>query len=319
MSALTGLRSANVLVTGGGSFVASHVVPRLLAEGAQVHVTARSREVPWRLKTYESDIQYVPLASHEAEATFALLKDCAPAHIIHLGGLLPRPPKDADLFHTVNVEHTLSLYKAASQLGVRSFLTFGTQFEYEGAPTPWTEELNGSPQSPYGTSKAEATRLLEQESAKRQTTVTVLRPPTIFGEAQNFTMAIPIWIKASIEKGPIALPENPAVADFIYVQDIVTATLLASQRQGPFRVFNVASGVTRSVQETALHIASLLDYKEPLITQYKGPAAQQVAYSIQRAKNELGWEPKTPFETALKETVRWYQEHKDLFPRLVVA
>lgn len=319
MTALTGLSGAHVLVTGGGSFVASHVVPELLAVGARVHVTARSRAVPWRLKAYESDIQYIPLASHAAEATYALLKGCAPAHIIHLGGLLPRPSKDSDLFHAVNVEHTLLLYQAASQLGVRSFLTFGTQFEYEGAPTPWTEELNGLPQSPYGTSKAEATRLLEQESAKQQTSVTVLRPPTIFGEAQNFTMAIPIWIKASLEKGPIALPEKPAVADFIYVQDIVTATLLASQRQGPFRIFNVASGVTRSVQETALHIASLLDYREPLITQYKGPTAQQVAYSIQRAKDELGWEPKMPFEIALEKTVQWYRDNQDLFPRLVVA
>lgn len=312
------LDQKRILVTGGGGFIAAHVVPALLSAGAQVSVISRSHSLPWRLEPLAHTITYTQFSEYRSDSLERLISSTEPDAILHLAGLMPRWSKDATEFMRVNVDQTVALYEAALNARVTSFVTFGSQFEVEGAPLPWTEDSVGTPQTPYGISKARATQEL-QKRAQAETTVTILRPSTVYGPAQTFTMAIPIWIKASLEKAPLALPVAHNTADFIHVHDVVSATLQSISRRGDFRIFNIASGDSRLVESAALEVARLCKYENPTRVAYGDPTERKAQFSIQRPKLELDWQPRVAFNEGLADTVAWYENHRTDFPRLVVA
>lgn len=100
--------------------------------------------------------------------------------------------------------------------------------------------------------------------------------------------------------------------DFTYVDDVVSANLLATESDLKNGVFNVASGRSVSVMKTIKKISRIIG-KNPQWEEAKPPESdpKKTLADISKIKSELGYKPETGFKEGLKNTVDWYIQYKN--------
>jgi UDP-glucose 4-epimerase len=141
---------------------------------------------------------------------------------------------------------------------------------------------------------------------------TVLRYPNIYGPRQNphgEAGVIAIFTQKMLDgEQPIIFGDGTATRDYVYIDDIVDANILAVTN-GDRLVCNLGSNVETSVNE----IFDLLkeEFQFPLNPVRKPKRVGEV-YRIcltnERARAELGWSPKIPFEEGVRRTVKYYRD-----------
>ena len=176
-----------VLVTGANGFVGRHLPPVLFREGWNVRRAVRS------LSRADDDVA-IPSIGPLTDWSEAVRGAQA---VVHLAARVHHPNEEGavDLYRTVNTEGTLQLARAAAAAGVTRFIYVSTAL-VNGSCTdgraPFREDDDFHPRGIYGLSKAEAELGLAQMSANMPMTVTVLRPPMVYGPgaAGNFKLLV---------------------------------------------------------------------------------------------------------------------------------
>jgi UDP-glucose 4-epimerase len=292
-----------VLVTGAGGFVGKHVTQAALDAGHQVHGLFRSPPANVR-----PGVGSAVCDLSDREGTATCLKAMRPDVVLHTAARIPaRAGEDAYTFLDDNVRGTLHLLSAAKESRVRHFV-FSSSMSVYGHPSylPVDEEHPCVPSSAYGVSKLEGemyARLAAEEGALR---VTVLRYSGVFGEGQK-SGAVPTFIARCARDEPLTLHAGGRPSsDYVWVKDVARANLLAMVRNEgeAFAVYNVGGGVETSVATLAEIIRSASDSRSEI---RPSPDASlrdfRFAYDIERAKNELGYQP-TDLKGAIAECVR---------------
>jgi UDP-glucose 4-epimerase len=102
--------------------------------------------------------------------------------------------------------------------------------------------------------------------------------------------------------------DGSVIRDYIFIDDVIDALVAAASDESEGRIFNVGSGVGRSVREAIAAIEFALGKKLD-ITWKQGRAADVPAsvVAIDRAQDLMGWAPKTPLDAGLAETIRWWR------------
>jgi UDP-glucose 4-epimerase len=102
--------------------------------------------------------------------------------------------------------------------------------------------------------------------------------------------------------------------DFLYVEDVAEAFELAALHTGPERIFNIGSGIPRSLNEI-IKILELITGKPVDIDRHEGRRLDVPvsALEIRRAEQALGWTPRTDFVTGLRRTFSWAQTQQNHF------
>jgi UDP-glucose 4-epimerase len=98
------------------------------------------------------------------------------------------------------------------------------------------------------------------------------------------------------------------VRDFIYIDDVIDALELASRDRSDFRVFNVGRGEGHTVRDIVGRVQELLGKELKIV--WKDPRAVDLPISVvsnARAKEALGWAPKTELEDGLSKTIAWWR------------
>lgn len=296
------------LVTGGCGFIGSHLVERLLDEGHKVIVID---------DLSEGKLEYLPtdnpnLEFHQKsilDDIGHLFKDVEA--VFHLAAL-PRPllsieePKPA---HEVNVTGTLNIlihcrdHKVGRLVYASSASLYGEQPVY---PSP--EEATPNPMSPYALHKY----IMELYAKLFETLYGLqangLRFFNVYGDRMNpngfYASLIPKFIKI-IKSGerPTIFGTGEQARDFVYVDDVVEALILASKSKHYGLAFNIGWGKNYSVNEVFKTIRRLLKIDvEPLY----GPAVIEPTQTLadsQRARGLLGWEPKVSLEEGIRRLI----------------
>lgn len=178
------LRAVRVLVTGGHGFVGSHLVERLLAEGAEVRCLSRRREVPERLRGLAVEVVPGDLGSGAGLRAAVQGVD----EVWHLGALT-RSRTRRELFR-VNAAGTEALARAAIEAGVARF-AFCSSLAAVGpsaSSEPLADDAPPRPQTAYGRSKREAEVALL--ALRPELPVTILRPPAVYGPRDRDFLAL---------------------------------------------------------------------------------------------------------------------------------
>src|SRR5262249_43099312 len=105
---------------------------------------------------------------------------------------------------------------------------------------------------------------------------------------------------------------------FIFVDDVVDALTLAAQASGQERIFNIGSGIGRSVCDVLAAVEQALGVN--LDVRWKAARPVDVAVStlsIAKAQNKLGWRSKTSFEHGIAQTIAWWRSNAGLIRRLM--
>jgi dTDP-glucose 4,6-dehydratase len=178
------------------------------------------------------------------------------------------------------------------------------------------EEHPLMPMSPYAAAKAGADRLVYSYWTTYELPVVIVRPFNSYGPYQHLEKAIPRFITSCILNEPLRVHgDGGASRDFLYVEDLCRAIDLLTHtdiQKVAGQVFNVASGVHRSILSIAHDIVQMMGKDESKI-QFTGDRPGQVfrhTGDIEKMKRLFHWQPGVSWEAGLERTIRWYQESR---------
>lgn len=310
------LKYRKYLVTGGAGFIGSHLVESLVNLGCQVRVlddfsTGKEENLSHlfdRIEIRRGDIRDRELCRQAARGMEVILHQAALASV-------PRSVSEPELAHEINVTGTLNLLLAAAEAGIRSFVFASSSAVYGDDLTfPKKEGKEGKALSPYGAQKLAAEKYCQVFSCLYEFNAVNLRYFNVFGPKQDpgsqYAAVIPIFITRMLQgKPPVIFGDGTQSRDFIYVENVVKANLLAANAVN-FRgeVFNIATSVRVTVKELADLLNSLLGLS--LSPVYAGPRTGDIHESyadISQAEKQLNFRPEIDFETGLRLTVDWYK------------
>ncbi len=304
-----------ILVTGATGFIGSSLVPRLKKAGH--NVTALSSK------------DYDLLEQLEVRRLF---QEHSPEAVYHLaakvGGIMANKTHPAEFAYN-NLGLNTYFFEEARKAGVKRLLyTFcGCSFG-AGAPNPIKEEYlfkqGGLPDENamfYSLSKAASH--LQLVSYRRQYNLdwVSLIPGNAYGPYDNFSEnnshVIPGLIrrmhfaKEKAEKRFTVWGSGAPVRDFVYVDDVADALVLALQRHHEEMPINISSGIGVSIKELVGVVASTVGFEGEIAWDTGKPDGHKLkVFDVARMKSVLGFEPKVRLEEGVKKTYKWFLENQ---------
>lgn len=172
------------------------------------------------------------------------------------------------------------------------------------------------PMSPYASAKTGADRLVYSYWATYDQPVTIIRPFNNYGPYQHLEKAIPRFITSCILNEPIRVHgDGGAARDFVFVEDLcraVDSVMHAELNLVKGEVFNVASGMHRSILSIAQDIVRMMGKDESII-QFVGDRPGQVfrhTGDIRKIRRILDWQPNVTWGEGLERTIAWYKDNR---------
>ncbi|MCC6224737.1 MAG: NAD-dependent epimerase/dehydratase family protein [Thermoleophilia bacterium] len=299
------------IVTGGAGFIGSHVVDALLARGDTVTVldnlTSGCREnVDRRAELVEADVR-------DGAAVDAAFARTRPAVCFHLAAQadvrvsVARPDFDCE----VNVLGTVRVLEAARSTAARVVFASTGGAIYGECERPAGESSARQPLSPYGAAKLAAEEYLATYSRLHGAGHVVLRFGNVYGPRQDphgEAGVVAIFLGLLATGGtPTVFGSGSQRRDYVYVGDVVRATLAAAGRPGG--VFNIGTGRDTSVLEllAACRRVTAIDARATHAPPREGELERSVLDPT-LAERELGFRPSVSLDDGLRATWEWVLE-----------
>jgi NAD dependent epimerase/dehydratase len=313
-------------VTGAGGFIGSHLVEALVAAGVETTAIVRynSGSLIGNLAFMDAKARKaVRVASGNIEDSDFVYQTIKGHDIVlHLAALIAIPysyeaPRS---YVRTNVEGTLNVLEAAKRYDVSRVVHTSTSEVYGTAiRTPIDEDHPLQGQSPYSASKIAADKLAESYYRSFGTPVTTLRPFNTFGPRQSARAFIPTIISQALEHKDVRLGSLTPERDMTFVSDTVAGFLAAATAPGiEGMTLNLGTGRTYSVDWFAKRILHLMEVDKPLVQEEQRvrPALSEVMKLVSdntRARNMMGWSPKTSLDDGLLRTIEFVRMHRSLY------
>jgi nucleoside-diphosphate-sugar epimerase len=197
---------------------------------------------------------------------------------------------------------------------VARFVHLGSWLEYAPRASPLREDLSADPASFRGVAKAAATLLCRQFSRERKWPLAVLRLFSVFGPWETSTRFVPSAIRAALDGGELSLTPAGVRRDFVFVDDVVEACLLAAVADiRPGEVINIGSGEEHANEEVVALVerasggtVRVRPGEHPL----GAHDGAHCAAEIQRAREVLGWAPRHSLAEGIAKFVDWVRQHE---------
>lgn len=303
-------RDQRVVVTGGGGFLGSFVVEKLMQRGCERVVVPRSH-----------DYDLVTM-----EAVRRLYDDARPDIVIHLAarvGGIGANQANAGKFFYDNLMMGAQLMEIGRQRGVKKFVALGTICAYpKQTPVPFREEAlwNGYPEetnAPYGLAKK---MLLVQSQAYRTQygfNSIVLFPVNLYGPRDNFhpetSHVIPALIRKCVEAKERAARtvtlwgDGSPTREFLYVEDAAEGILQAAELYDRSDPVNLGSGHEISIRDLAALIMQEVGYQGELVWDRTRPNGQpRRCLDVAKASAYFGFSAKQSLQEGISKTVAWF-------------
>jgi UDP-glucose 4-epimerase len=303
------LAGKHCLVLGAGGFIGGHVCCELRRRGARVHGFGRRQSYPEALDGIRfttaqfSDRATVARAVEGAEYVFHLLAGSTPESS-------NRDPA-ADL--ESGVLATLHLLSICRSVGVRKVVFVSSGGTVYGIPTsiPIHEDAPTNPICAYGVSRLAIEKYLHLYWHLHGLDYAVLRVANPFGPWQDPERrqgVVPALMHAVMQQRSAEIwGDGHVVRDYVYAGDVAEAVALVANYSGEQRVFNVGSGIGRSILDVMSDITAVLGGLAAR-TIHKPARASDVPVNVLHTaliRREVGWVARTDWVTGLKLTAAW--------------
>ena len=294
-------------VTGGAGFIGSHLVKNLVERGNEVIVidnlnTGKKENI----EKISKKIDFFEMDIRDFSAVEDILKNVD--GIFHEAALASVQDsfRIPDEFFEVNVNGTENIFKIGKKLGIK--IVYASSSSVYGNPIriPIKESDGKNPFNPYAKTKLEGDKLAEKY-AKNGLKVIGLRYFNVFGPRQSkeYAGVIKLFLER-IQQGlsPLINGDGLQVRDFVYVDDVVNANILAMESNIDGEFFNIGTNSTISVLDLANIIIKFSGLKLKPIHQPAVPGDVKATQAdITKAKMMLKWKPTTSIENWLKSAV----------------
>jgi UDP-glucose 4-epimerase len=296
---------STAIVTGGAGFIGSHLVDGLLADAWRVVVIDDLSTGERDRLASEASLNVVDITNRES--LDAVVDEASPAVIFHLAAQssvtrsVADPRRDAE----VNVLGTLNVLEAATRhRATVVFTSTGGALYGNHAPLPTPENTAPAPISPYGASKWAGEAYVVTWREATGLPHTVCRLGNIYGPRQTphgeaGVVAIfshHLWRG----KAPTLYGFGKATRDYVHVQDVARALIVAAGRGG---VFNISTGVETDVSQIfdMLQDAAQTEL-QPELAPLRPGELERSCMDRQRASEQLGWRAEIDLHEGLGRT-----------------
>lgn len=330
-----------LFITGASGFIGYHLVAAALEAGMEVHAAVRqSSDLSFlkKLNADPADLVYVNADFSSRDKLTKLLEDGGYAYIIHAAGVTKA--KTAAAYNLVNAEYSLNLAQAAvsADILLKRFVFLSSLAALGpaayNAAQPITEETLPVPVTDYGRSKLLAEQYLKEVNGLP---LSIIRPTAVYGPGEKDLFVL----FKTLSKGLDAyIGKGPQKLSFVYVTDLVTATMAAlRETEKEITVYNISDGQAydryaladqfRAISGKQIFrahlplllvetIARFLDLvyanssTTPVLNQekLKELTAPNWICSIDAARSRLHYQPQYNLHRGLAETLTWYKENK---------
>ncbi|MEJ7582560.1 MAG: SDR family NAD(P)-dependent oxidoreductase [Acidimicrobiales bacterium] len=256
------LRGSSVLVTGGSGFIGSCLTARLVAEGADVHVVARTAAsaCPSRLAGLRDQISLHQADVTDGEDLAAIVARVRPAQVLHLAARahVGTSWTQVDEHVQTNVQGTVTLLRALAGQGFERFVHVSTSDVYGPILAPFREDAPVNPMSPYAVSKYAAECYCRMFHQSEGWPIVVVRPFPTYGPAQSPDRVIPELIVRALRSEDIALTLGLQIREFNHVDDVVDGIIRAATTAGiEGEVLNLGCGEEVSIRAVVAMVLEL--------------------------------------------------------------
>ncbi len=299
--------NVNLVVTGGAGFIGSHLVEYLVKQGHSVIVidNLHSGRIE-NLSNVRNKIKFLQIDILDYDKLRSVVKNVD--GVFHEAALtvVQESFTRQQEYYNVNVKGTENIFKLAKEFGFK--VVFASSSSVYGNTTmiPIKEDCERKPLNPYGNTKLEAEYLAEKY-AKLGVHVIGLRYFNVYGKGQSSAYAgviIKFIENIANHKPPVINGDGLQVRDFVFVDDIARANLMAMESKVDYAFINIGTGIAVSILDLANMIihSSGLTIKPIYHDALEGDIRTSQA-NISLAKKLLNWEPQTKLEEWLNEIV----------------
>ena len=305
----TALSDRSCVVLGGGGFIGTNLCRRLAASGVHVRAFGRHAHFPNQMDNiewYPGDFRDTATLAN-AIAAFDVV-----VHLVHA-----TTPQSSNLEMAGDVESiqaSVAMFDTCRKVGVKRvvFVSSGGTVYGRAQQTPTPETAPTEPITAYGVSKLAIEKYLGLYERLHNLDYRVLRVANAYGPFHNATKSqgiIGTLISRALRGQKIEIwGDGSVVRDFVYVDDVVDALEAAIVDRSDQRIFNIGSGQGRSLRDIITMIERQLAMT--LDIEWQAHRLQDVPASIlniDRARDVLGWHPKTSLDSGLEKTVDWWK------------
>ena len=293
------------LVTGGGGFIGSHLVDRLIADGQSVRVldsfvvgrrsNLRQHDGNPHLEIVEGDVAdkaTVMRAASDAERVF---------HLAARADIVPSI-QEPEAYYRANVDGTFNVLEAARAHHAGRFVYVASSSCYgvpDSYPTP--EAAPADPRYPYALTKYLGEQLVMHWASVYRLPAASVRLFNVYGPrartSGSYGAVFGVFLAQLMAGKPLTVVgDGEQTRDFTFVSDVVDAlvTVAASDKVG--EIYNVGSGRPVSVNELIRLLGS-----PPTVGIPKRPGEPDCTWAdIAKIRNQLGWVPKVSFADGVR-------------------
>jgi NAD dependent epimerase/dehydratase len=321
------IKDKNVVVTGAGGFIPSHLTEELVRRGANVkalvHYNSRNDNGMLRLADPEL-VEKVELVHGDITDPYYVKQVTKDVDVVfHLAALIGIPYSyiAPEQYVNVNIKGTLNVLQAALENGVDKVVHTSTSETYGTAIyTPIDESHPLQGQSPYSASKIGADKLAESYYLSFDMPVATIRPFNTFGPRQSARAVIPAIISQALVKDEINVGSLNPVRDMTFIKDTVNGFIaVATSERSIGEVINVGTGKGHTIGDILSSILRMVGKEHIKVTEdvkRVRPVKSEVMELIcdnSKAKKLVGWEPQYTLEEGLRLTVDWFKGHQNLY------
>ena len=304
-------------VLGAGGFIGTNLCRALVGRVDSLRAFGRRQSFPEALRGCDwmpgdlTDPTCLPAAVAGCDVVFHLVNATTPASA--------NVDKVADL--NANVVSTLHLLDTCRETGVRRIVFVSSGGTIYGIPNqvPTPEIAPTNPITAYGISKLTIEKYLSLYDYLYGLEYRVLRVANPFGPYQTSIKnqgVIAAFVRRALIGKPIEIWGDGSITrDYIYIDDVVEALLLAATHEGNGHIFNIGSGVGRNLNDIVASISRLLGAKIP-VERCPGRLVDVPVSILDTtfAARELNWRSRTGFEDGLNATISWIKSIEGLRP-----
>jgi UDP-glucose 4-epimerase len=298
------------LVTGGCGFIGVNLVSRLVGRGARVRVfdnlSLGKREDVTHLgiELHVGDIREYEVLRKVCEGIDVVVHLAAHTRVVE-------SVSNPELNFEINAIGTMNVLRACRDAGVKKVIFASTGGAILGEQEPPVHEgMVPRPVSPYGAGKLAGEAYCSAFCGSYGLNTVALRFSNVYGPYSYHKGSVVAQFFRNIMQGePLVIyGDGQQTRDFLFVDDLVDAVLLADKSETPGEVFQIASGRETSIRELLATMTSVLPNVQ-FEVRYEAARAGEIVRnyaSIEKARRLMGYDPQTRLDEGLRTTWGWF-------------
>ena len=300
------------LVLGGGGFIGSAIVDRLLVAGHSVRVFERPRVAPYRVFAPTEQIEWTTgdlLSTSDVNEALADVDT-----VFHLvSTTLPKGSNDDPVYDVQsNLIGTLQILNLMVQRKTARIVFISSGGTVYGSPNylPIDEQHPTNPQVSYGITKLAIEKYILLFERLHGIKAVILRLSNPYGERQRVETAqgaVAVFLQRALRRQALEIWGDGSVTrDYVYIGDVAEAFLRAAEYQGPLSIFNIGSGQGTSLNDLLTKLEAVLG--NDIERAYLPGRPFDVKLNVldtRLAQQELAWSPRVTMDEGLARTADW--------------